>query len=276
MIDLASSQEPDPFQRLCQLLRLVDEEHPGESGIVSFGDGRDDVIHVQGGRVCWAVSSSMTTRLIHRLAVSDETSERELRLLFHECRQSGKPFGQTLLERGMVTFDVLRGALRQHTAEALAGLALRPSAPRWTPSRVDGYDATLTFSTAELLAHAGDEWWGPLAVAVRAELDDALRGRSVIGLAFLPLPEVADAVIPVGNHGADAMRVHEILDIGAWAAALLRASGRIAGRLISVTRDDGRTSLVWTSQGARYVTIAREPAEMAFVIAHLSRRAPAD
>jgi hypothetical protein len=271
-----AGEEIDPFSRLCQLLRSIDEVHAGQSGRFSFGNDQEGVILMQEGRVCWAASPAMTSRLIHRLTSAGEYNERELRLLFHECRQSGKPFGQTLVERGIVTLPVLRGALLKHTAEAMAGLARCPASPRWIPASIDGYDVTLTFTTAELLTQAADVWWGPLAVAARAELELALSGRNVVGLAFLPIAAAAEAIIPVGVRGADTMRVREILAIGNWARGLLRSCDPIAGRLIGATRKDGRTSLVWSSQGACYVTFGSDAAEMAFVVAHLSRRPAGD
>lgn len=271
-----ASEEIDPFSRLCLLLRLIDEAHAGQSGRLTFGNEQEGVILMQEGRVCWAAWPAMTSRLIHRLTTAGEYNERELRLLFHECRQSGRPFGQTLVERGIVTFPVLRGALLKHTAEALAGLALGHTLPQWVPARIDGYDATLTFTTAELLVQASDVWWGPLAVAAKAELELALSGRNVVGLAFLPIPAVTEAIIPVGVRGADTMRVREILAIGQWASGLLRSCDRIAGRLIGATRKDGRTSLVWSSHGACYVTFGSDAAEMAFIVAHLSRRPTGD
>jgi len=83
------------------------------------------------------------------------------------------------------------------------------------------------------------------------------------------IPASAEAIIPVGVHCADAMRVREILAIGNWARGLLRSCDRIGGRLIAATRKADRTSLVWTSQCVCYVTSSSEAAEMADIVAPL-------
>ena len=74
-----------------------------------------------------------------------------MRLVFHECRKSGRPFGQTLVERGLVTFPVLRTALRQQTAEALAGLTLLEKEPHWVPSPVTGYSASAALALGSVV-----------------------------------------------------------------------------------------------------------------------------
>ena len=65
------SETVDPFHRLCLLLQQIDEVHQGQSGKLVFGDDSQGVILVQAGRVCWAASQAMPTRLIHRLSSSD-------------------------------------------------------------------------------------------------------------------------------------------------------------------------------------------------------------
>ena len=272
-LELHALKETGRFERLCALLEIADET-PGQSGRIVFGGASQGIILVQSGRVCWAASPAMGTRLSHRLWQNASVDDGRLAEVFRECRESGKPFGQTLVARGIVTFDALRTALLQHTAEALIHLAGGRS-PRWVPGHVDRYDRELTFPSVELLAHAADGWWGPLASEARSELAEALGERGATGLAFLRDAEMDDAIVPVGIVGAGELSAREVLAAGRAAAALMRSGDPIGGRLITATAAGGRTAVVWLNRGTYYVAIAAERSEIAFIVAHVSRR-PAD
>jgi hypothetical protein len=270
-LEVHPAEEAEPFARLCALLELVDEVHAGESGSIVFGGGSEGIILVQSGRVCWAASPGLAARLSHRLRRDAAIDDGRLAAIFRECRESGKPFGETLVARGVVTFDALRTALLQHTAEALLQLAAEPS-PRWVPSPVDRYDRSLTFPSAELLAHSADGWWGPLAAEARNELAEAIGNRATVGLAFLRDVGTRDAIVPVGIVGAGELSANEVLAAGRAAAALMHSGDPLGARLIASTCGDGRTSVVWLDRGTYYVAIAAERSEIAFIVAHLSRR----
>lgn len=272
-LELQSVKEAGRFERLCALLEMADEA-PGESGRIVFGGASQGIILVQSGRICWAASPSMSARLSHRLRQDASVDDRRLAEVFRECRETGEPFGQTLVARGVVTFDALRTALLQHTAEALIHLAGERS-PRWVPGHVDRYDRDLTFSSVELLTRAADGWWGPLATEARSELAEALGDRGAIGLAFLRDSEMTDAIVPVGVVGAGDLTAREVLTAGRTTASLMRSAESLGARLITATAELGRTAVAWLSRGAYYVAIAAERSEIAFIVAHVSRR-PAD
>ena len=262
--------ETGPFERLCALLEMIDEVHAGESGSIVFGGGSKGIVLVQSGRVCWAASPALTARLSHRLRQDASIADRQLAAVFRECRESGAPFGETLVARGVVTFEALRTALLQHTAEALLHLAGEPS-PLWVPSPLDRYDRSLTFPSAELLTHSADGWWGPLAAEARNELAAAIGDRAV-GLAFLRDTGTGEAIVPVGIVGAGELSAKEVLAAGRAAAVRMHAGDPLGARLIASTCAGGRTSVVWLDQGTYYVAIAAERSEIAFIVAHLSRR----
>lgn len=279
-LQLRAVEEAGPFERLCALLEMVDEVHAGESGSIVFGGGSKGIILVQSGRVCWAASPALAARLSHRLRRDGSIDDRQLAAIFRECRESGKPFGETLVARGVVTFEALRTALLQHTAETLLHLAGEPS-PLWVPSSLslpssmDRYDRSRTFPSAELLTHSTDGWWGPLAAEARNELAAAIGDRDTVGLAFLRDTGTRDAIVPVGIVGAGELSAKEVLAAGRTAAALMDSGDPLGARLIASMCGDGRTSVVWLDQGTYYVAIAAERSEIAFILAHLSRR-PAD
>lgn len=264
-------EEAGPFERLCALLEMIDEAHAGESGSIVFGGGSKGVILVQSGRVCWAASPAFPAGLSHRLRRDAAIDDGQFAAIFRECRESGKPFGETLVAHGVVTFEALRTALLQHIAETLLHLAGEPS-PRWVPSPVDRYERSLTFPSGELLAHSADGWWGPLAAEGRQELAAAIGNRETVGLAFLRDASTPEAIVPVGIVGAGELSAKEVLAAGRAAAALMHSGDPLGARLIAGTCGDGRTFVVWLDRGTYYVAIAAGHSEIAFIIAHLSRR----
>ncbi len=280
-LQLDAVEESGPFERLCALLELIDEVHAGESGSIVFGGGSKGIVLVQSGRVCWAAAPALAARLSHRLRRDASIDDGQLAAIFRECRESGTPFGETLVARGVVTFEALRTALLQHTAEALLHLAEEPS-PLWVPSSLlpsslslplsmDRYDRSLTFPSAELLTHSADGWWGPLAAEARNELAAAIGDRAV-GLAFLRDTGTRGAIVPVGIVGAAELSAKEVLAAGRAAAVLMHAGDPLGARLIASTCAGGRTTVVWLDQGTYYVAIAAERSEIAFIVGHLSRR----
>lgn len=270
-LQVRAVEEAGPFERLCALLEMIDEAHAGESGSIVFGGGSKGVILVQSGRVCWAASPAFPAGLSHRLRRDAAIDDGQFAAIFRECRESGKPFGETLVALGAVTFEALRTALLQHIAETLLHLAEEPS-PRWVPSPVDRYEHSLTFPSGELLAHSADGWWGPLAAEGRQELAEAIGNRETVGLAFLRDASTPDAIVPVGIVGTGELSAKEVLAAGRAAAALMHSGDPLGAHLIASASGDGRTFVAWLDRGTYYVAIAAERSEIAFIIAHLSRR----
>lgn len=271
MTALAAMLPTDRFLSLCMLLEAIDESYAGQSGSITFGKGTNGVVLVQSGRICWAESQMSSFRLTDRLRHMSAAADRDLSRTFHECRSSGRPFGQTLVERGIVTAEVLREALLQHNAEALLALADH-SVTRWQPASVDHYDLNFTFSTSELLAHSADGWWGPLAAKARENLNAAIRGSAARGLAFLCTPGTHDSIVPVGMVGTEHLTAREALAAGHAAVGTMKSCEALAGHLVATTLTDGCTAVVWVDDGAYYLVMGNERSEMAFVLAHLSRR----
>ena len=276
-LQVRAIEEAAPFERLCALLEWIDEVQAGESGSIVFGEESKGIVLVQSGRVCWAASPALAAGFSHRLRRDASIDDGQLAGVFRECRESGKPFGETLVARGVVTIETLRTVLLQHTAETLLLLAAEPS-PRWVasppwPSSASRYDHSLTFSSAELLTYSADGWWGPLAAAGRDELAAAIGDRDAVGLAFLRDAATPDAIVPIGIVGAGELSAKEVLAAGRAAATLMHCGDLLGARMIASTWSDGRTSVVWLDQGTYYAAMSAERSEIAFIVAHLSRRA---
>ncbi|MEO7731533.1 MAG: DUF4388 domain-containing protein, partial [Kofleriaceae bacterium] len=147
---------------LVELLAAVEDCSPHESGaFLVDGDGDGTVrgsVFVETGRVCWAAAPGRSGRLrdlLHRHSARP-VDDVELDDAFAACRQAQRPLGELLVERGLVSDEGLRAALKQHTVESL--IAQCDGLPRpvtWVRHRRRGYHARFTFAPVELLAAAG-------------------------------------------------------------------------------------------------------------------------
>jgi hypothetical protein len=273
MVDLGheagmrAEERSDPA-RIAALLHRIDSLPSGATGALSFDGG---VVLVQERRVCWAASSSMQTRLTDRLRHVAQLPPVVLENLFRECRNQGIPLGQALVTRGLLDPAALRLTLLDHTSEALAQLACTTvQDARWTPAGDRKYDAEFTFSTTELLAHASDTYWGPLAQVVRDELDRVLENGGT-GCAFVPS---SDGVpVPIGVHDAEALGAEGIVELGRWAAGVLHSAAGIvpSSRFVGALKEEGIAAAAWTHDGICYAALLANSIDFANVVIRLKR-----
>lgn len=208
---------------LVDLLAAVEDRSPSESGaflIEGDGDGVLGSVFVETGRVCWATTPGRSGRLRHLLHrhSARRLDNTELDTALAECRDARRSLAELLVERGLVSHDGLRAALKQHTVESL--IAQCDGSPRpvtWVPHRQRGYHAHFTFSPVELLAAAGAQLYpsesAGAAQGVVIELPVVTAGSFAIG--------DEDQPVAVWTTGATAWRVRDLLELGDWAAAAL-------------------------------------------------------
>jgi hypothetical protein len=221
-----------------RLLRGIDglpEDATGALVIASSG-GPEGTILVEDRRVCWAAASEMGNRLTSLLrAQGGVTAPAEaFEEVFEECHRRGKPLGETLVRRGLVSRDGLKCALLEHTAEAIARLTARSHLILgWTPSRVKRYDAQFTFTSVELLCAVGAIGLEDTAADAALKLVEVTPEGSV-GAAFL-----ADGchTLPMAQVAADGWACESLVDLGDWARVALgeRAPGESGSVLGSDT-----------------------------------------
>ncbi len=117
-------------------------------------------IMVEYGRVCWASSRFYSLRLSDVLAQEAGLQRSQLQTVVRFCREHGKPYGETLIARGLVAPEQLRHALRHQTTSALLAIAKLEIEGRvvlsdFIPTPAKTYDPMFTFSACELLVEAG-------------------------------------------------------------------------------------------------------------------------
>lgn len=262
----AGGGERSDFLKVAALLRRIDELPPDANGALVFGDASQSVVLIEGGRVCWAAAPSLRTRLSDRLRHATHLGAAEWDAVFRECVESRKPLGQTLVQRGVLSPSDLREALVEHTSAALAQLAHDRQEPRWMLATERRYDAQFTFSPAELLVHASDAQWGPLAQHARATLGSLLRNGGC-GCAFVA---TESGVVPIGVQGLEVLGASGVLELAEWGARFL-SSALADAYVTAVLREDGPSAAAWIDDGIRYAALCSERSDLVNVLAQLRR-----
>ena len=266
---------------LVDLLAAVDDRPASECGAFVVDGGHGAMlgsVFVETGRVCWAAAAGRSGRLrdlLHRHSARP-LDEVELDAVFEDCRGAHRPLCEVLLERGLVSDDGLREALKQHTVESLIAQCDGSDRPAvWVPHRQRGYRARHTFSPIELLAAAG-------ALLYPAELASADLGL----LAELPAQTAGsfaiddeDQPVAVWTTGTRAWRVRALLELGDWAAAALGVCNGFSSAAMqrAVATVTGSAALGWRSaRRLVHAAVIDEPAALAQLVAELAdRRLPA-
>src|SRR5262245_11924764 len=101
---------------LVDVLAAVDDRPPSESGafVVEAHGAVLGSVFVESGRVCWAAAIGRSGRLrdlLHHHSAR-AIDDAELDAAFAECRDSRRPLGDLLAERGLIADDGLRAALK--------------------------------------------------------------------------------------------------------------------------------------------------------------------
>lgn len=170
--------------RLVSLLAVINASSPEGSGALHFGDGpQGGVVLFDAGRVCWAGIQGAGRRLIDLLCAHADVARPAIEAAYAECRARGVPFGELLVERGLIEAGALRELLLRYTAETLVELADRDTEPVWVAHRAGGYHPRFTFTLPEIAASTTAVG---LAIDVTAARDEliAVVGSDGAGAAF--------------------------------------------------------------------------------------------
>jgi len=262
---------------LVNLLAAVEDRPKDESGtFLVDGNGRGvrGLVFVEAGRVCWAAAPGGSVRLralLHRHAARPLT-DAEFDDALEECRRTLRPLAELLIERGLISADGLRTALKQHTVESL--IAHCDGSPRtmiWVPHRQRGYLARFTFSPIELLAAAGAQLYpsesAGAAHGVLTELAAVTAGSFAIG--------DEDEPVAVWTTGAAAWRVRDLVELGGWAAAALAVCNGFSPAVMdrAIARMTGATALGWRStRRLVHAAVIDDPSVLVRIVTELAQR----
>jgi hypothetical protein len=248
-------------------------EPPATGALVLGQPGRPEgTIFLEDGRVCWAAVTGMSRRLTDLLVETSSAPAARARVedVYRRCRHDGKPLGEALVADGVVCAKGLSRALRRHTAEAL--LALAESGARavgWIARRHRRYDATFTFSPAELLVAAGEIASPEAAAEAAAVLAEVLEGEAP-GVAFT---RAFSGPSPICLAGTVDLGLADLLAMGRWARGAIDQARALSTGMPVVLGMHGSGSAVigWERGAAVYAALCAEPSSVAWVFAKLER-----
>jgi len=159
--------------------RLAEPPGPGTGAWrIRTEAGREGLVLMEAGRVCWAnhdLGGSLSDEIERRSGVSHTTIDEVIR----SCRETGRPFGASLIEHGHITQAQLTSVLREHTCRSI--LSLVRSGVReceWVPHQGAGYAPETTLSLTQAACRCVAVVKGLGAEALEASLETMLSGET--------------------------------------------------------------------------------------------------
>lgn len=262
------------FGRFVALLRQL-ETHPAASGALLF-EGKGMVLF-EAGRICWAMASTaqrtLTGLLQERCAGTDP---KRLQELYRRCKEEGRPLGETLVERGVISSDEFRSALLEHTAEAVYRLGLGldddQTPGRWVAHRRQRYDAAFTFDPLEIVLHTGRRYLPDVAEEGHDTLQWHLAEESR-GIAFV-LAEDGAALAPIAAVGQGDWKMADVSLLSEWAPRALPGWGQV--NLFMTSWVDGGALVAWRKGRLACLASCPTPSSLAWVLGRHRRGARPD
>lgn len=229
-VELDSGSRPTAaLVRLCQLFRWTEEMTESSAGVLKLRSAvTEGCIMAEQGRICWASCIDYSPRLIDRLEGAGLERAR-LDEVLQGARVGALPFGEALVDLGLIGREEFRHVLLCHTADVLGTLVSEDTdcelrldsflahsggsySPSFTFTATELIEATLCVST-ELRVAAG-----PLPPSY-----SSLVASAAESVCFLELGEDCDPpAVPVSCSMRNGLRLEEALLLyrrGRWSVA---------------------------------------------------------
>ncbi len=267
------ASDPTLLSSAVEVLECVEGLSPGSTGVLRFED--EGVVLVDGARICWALARNMRERLTDILCKDPERpiARGHVEDVFRRAKESGTPFGESLVASGLVSVAGLRTALSRHNAEAIACLAHARKRPTQFSTHSRGkYDPRFAFSTTELLAAISNSSNQKRAVEASQWLDD-VNVQDAVGVAFVrDVAGASPALIAV--DGGCPLRVGETLEICGWVNGLFDVTTLFDAKtaLISACWHGTTGVVAWRIGDVSYAAICSSRPASALLLNRLASR----
>jgi hypothetical protein len=103
------------------------------------------------GRIAWATVSTIEKTFTQYLVEQTDLGEEEAREAFEDCKRTGKNFGETVVEWGLIDESTLRQLLLQHMSACLLEIFCWPDVESMFMPDEKPYKGSLTFDFMEIL-----------------------------------------------------------------------------------------------------------------------------
>ena len=238
----------------------VDGEHVGS-------------VLIESTQVCWCAAAGLRRRLLELLRESllASVDPAELDELAKRCVAEGRRIGEELTARSMVSNNVMRAAIKQHTIESLIALPeRRGERVRWVGHRAQGYHPRFTFSPVELYVGVNARLYA--AESIGAEIGLALVEDIAPAATFARDDEGAPiAVKLLGDHPS----IIDVIELGVWADAAFGATSGFSREVVQrvIAASTGELVVAWrTSRHFVHAAIVSDREALHRLLAALERR----
>jgi hypothetical protein len=143
---------------------------------IKTDDGRDGVVLMEAGRICWA-NHELVVRLSDEIERRYGIPRAAIEQVIRQCREQRRPFAASLVDHGYLTRPQLAAVMRDHTCRSI--LLLVNSGVRdceWLPHQAGGYAPGTTVSVAQAACDCVATVKGLAADQLEAALEDMLAG----------------------------------------------------------------------------------------------------
>ena len=103
------------------------------------------------GRIAWATVSTIKKTFTQYLVEQTEVGEEEAKEAFEDCKRTGKNFGETIVEWGLIDEATLRQLLLQHMSATLLEIFCWPDMESMFMPDEKPYKGSLTYDFMEIL-----------------------------------------------------------------------------------------------------------------------------
>lgn len=252
-----------------RLLELVEELGREATGAMLFG--RNGIVLIEKGLLCWATAEGMRHRLtdLLRLGCSPPLEAAALENVYLSCKRDGVPIGERLVSSGLISAKGLRSGLRQHNAEALALISASGVSHDFRAHSKNRYDARFTFSTVELLASIGGLRFPAEAAWAKGHLRSVLPERAyavaVMQGGGFALP------LPIACSGSAPLSCRELLEVAQWGRSVLDVSQVFSPSCKIASGTDHRhgSAVSWCCGPASYVALCADRTDYARLLGRL-------
>ncbi|MDH5493127.1 MAG: hypothetical protein OEY14_14325 [Myxococcales bacterium] len=262
-----------------EVLRVLRQIHQlGENATGALMLGRagraEGSVLVENGRLCWAVAAGMRRRMsdLIREEAGDAAEPGWLEAHYRRCREQNRPFGEALVEEGLVSAAGLRKALSRHTSESIAKICSQAELRmEWMPHRNRRYDARFTFEPWRVLVAVGSLVFPEESAKAEQDLKRIVPSRG-FALAFVREPGISRP-FPVAVAGQLPSEEADPLAVGGWATSILDLVRAVDpdGRIVAASTPAGPSLVAWGCARTVTVAICMDTVTMARLLGRESR-----